>query len=557
MNIVGPYARIMTIHGKNTTVFPEAGIEAIRAIEWAGRISHRSEETQTEDSWQRFVPAVVMGHGDWSIVEHVSATVDMLVDRGITHEIVRHRLFSYTQECISGDTRLTPSLTIREAYDRQLVGRKIKSTDGTVIVKNRIAHIFHKGVQPVFAISTKSGYHIKTTEAHEFQIPGGNFIRLERLNIGDNVMVNGRPSLLAIDDSKLKSLFFNSNLAPAEIAEQQNVPYHTVTRRLRQLGVFRWRRNDKDLWKYNRKHTESSYRKMSSSITEGYRNGRKVWNKGLREADSVSVARMSNSLRTHHHANGFRENNSNWKGGVAKTEREAARRKKMHITACEVCASTDRLEVHHVDENPKNNQNDNLVKLCYGCHKKVHSAFRIGVQPIADTITSISYIGMEEVFDLEMKTYHNYVANGFIVHNSTRFVNYEKKMPPSFVWPEIEPSQGMADNLSLKDKRQLCRDIWTDAIESAEGYYRGLVTNGVAPQIARSVFPNALASRIIITGNLRNWRHFLLMRTTKEAHPQMRQVTIPLLAEFTEKIPLLFDDIKPNARQVDNLRLAR
>lgn len=60
----------------------------------------------------------------------------------------------------------------------------------------------------------------------------------------------------------------------------------------------------------------------------------------------------------------------------------------------------------------------------------------------------------------------------------------------------------------------------------------------------------------MLQGNLRNWRHFLLMRTTKEAHPQMREVTIPLLVEFQEKIPILFEDIQPGARQVDNLKLA-
>ena len=70
------------------------GVHALRKIEWCGRISHRSEEAQTHDSWDRFIRTVVLQHGDWSIVEHASATVDALVDRGITHEWVRHRLFS-------------------------------------------------------------------------------------------------------------------------------------------------------------------------------------------------------------------------------------------------------------------------------------------------------------------------------------------------------------------------------------------------------------------------------------------------------------------------------
>lgn len=126
---------------------------------------------------------------------------------------------------------------------------------------------------------------------------------------------------------------------------------------------------------------------------------------------------------------------------------------------------------------------------------------------------------------------------------STRFVNYEKKIPPSFIKPEF--------------KSHASELRWESAIESCEYAYRELLACGEPPQIARSVFPNALASRIIITGNLRNWRHFLLMRTTKEAHPQMRQVTIPLLAEFKAKIPILYEDIEPMARQVENIAKGR
>jgi thymidylate synthase (FAD) len=200
----------------------DSGIRLLKKIEWCGRISHRSEEAQTEDSWRRFVETVVLGHGDWSIVEHASTTVDMLVDRGITHEVVRHRLFSFTQE-------------------------------------------------------------------------------------------------------------------------------------------------------------------------------------------------------------------------------------------------------------------------------------------------------------------------------STRFVNYEKKMPASFIDPFLDPCPS-SDIVASREQ-------WQDAIGAAEWAYKKLIEKGCAPQIARSVFPNALASRIIITGNLRNWRHFFIMRVTKEAHPQMRQVTIPLLAEFKAKIPILFDDIEPLTKQ--------
>lgn len=222
MNIIEPYAKFLMLHGMKPS--EEAGVSALRYIEWCGRISHRSEESQGEDSWKRFIKAVVIDHGDWSIVEHVSASVEFLVDRGITHEIVRHRLFSFTQE-------------------------------------------------------------------------------------------------------------------------------------------------------------------------------------------------------------------------------------------------------------------------------------------------------------------------------STRFVNYEKKMPPSF----IEPGGMTAE----------AGHYWKVGIEQNEFAYKMLLANGCAPQIARSVFPNALASKLIVTGNLRNWRHFFIMRTTKEAHPQMREVTIPLLEEFKRWVPILFDDIEPMSRQIEGMQRGR
>lgn len=157
---------------------------------------------------------------------------------------------------------------------------------------------------------------------------------------------------------------------------------------------------------------------------------------------------------------------------------------------------------------------------------------------------------------------------------STRFVNYEKKMPPSFIYPrpDVECVHCLGDNKSfeyagrwvhnpVEDGGELLRcaydPTWLACIRECELSYQKLIKDGWRPQEARSIFPNALASRIVMTGNLRNWRHFFLMRTSKEAHPQMRQVTIPLLVEFKTTFPLLYDDIVPESRQIDNMRLPR
>ena len=84
---------------------------------------------------------------------------------------------------------------------------------------------------------------------------------------------------------------------------------------------------------------------------------------------------------------------------------------------------------------------------------------------------------------------------------------------------------------------------WREACESAERKYFLLLSNGASPQEARSVLPNSLKTEIVTTANLREWRHILTLRAGKAAHPQIREVMVPLLAEMKSRIPVLFDDI--------------
>jgi thymidylate synthase (FAD) len=85
--------------------------------------------------------------------------------------------------------------------------------------------------------------------------------------------------------------------------------------------------------------------------------------------------------------------------------------------------------------------------------------------------------------------------------------------------------------------------IWLAAMRDCEIAYDALIEAGATPQEARSVLPNSLKTEIVVTYNLREWRHFFKVRTTRKAHPQMREITIPLLAEFKRLIPAIFDDI--------------
>jgi thymidylate synthase (FAD) len=127
---------------------------------------------------------------------------------------------------------------------------------------------------------------------------------------------------------------------------------------------------------------------------------------------------------------------------------------------------------------------------------------------------------------------------------STRFVNGRKSYPNGL---EFIPCSEKQDSL----------ESLMEGLKKTESVYLDLLDKGWRPQEARSILPNALASTIVVTGNLRNWRHFLIMRTTKETHPDFRQVTIPLLTEFKNRIPLLYDDIEPLEKQSESTRKMR
>lgn len=84
---------------------------------------------------------------------------------------------------------------------------------------------------------------------------------------------------------------------------------------------------------------------------------------------------------------------------------------------------------------------------------------------------------------------------------------------------------------------------WKNSCEEAEKAYFNLLNWGSTPQEARSVLPNSLKTEIVMTCDLREWRHFFKLRCAPAAHPQMREVAIQLLHEFQETIPVIFDDL--------------
>lgn len=117
---------------------------------------------------------------------------------------------------------------------------------------------------------------------------------------------------------------------------------------------------------------------------------------------------------------------------------------------------------------------------------------------------------------------------------STRYCNYCKEKFGSEL-TFIRPFFWQKDSEQYK--------IWQEEMHSIEKTYNKLISLGSKPEEARSVLPNSLKTEIVVTMNLREWRHFFKLRTNPRAHPQMREIAIPLLNEFRERIPVIFDEL--------------
>ena len=130
---------------------------------------------------------------------------------------------------------------------------------------------------------------------------------------------------------------------------------------------------------------------------------------------------------------------------------------------------------------------------------------------------------------------------------STRYVNYSlEKFGNEINVIDIRDGINLDNKMKNMDSDTILAIMneWCLAMEDAEKHYMKMIELGSTPQIARSVLPNSTKTEITITANYREWRNFFKLRVPNTAHPQMREVTIPLLKELKRRLPIIFDDIE-------------
>ena len=181
---------------------------------------------------------------------------------------------------------------------------------------------------------------------------------------------------------------------------------------------------------------------------------------------------------------------------------------------------------------------EKVARVCYKSEDKICEG---SAERMVKALIARGHEAMLEHFSFSVKfTVDRGVSHEIVRHRvasfaqeSTRYCNYGKSGEVVFIRPcFFDWATGM--------------DKWVESCLEAEKAYIELLEVGRTPQEARAVLPNSLKTEVVMTANLREWRHFFKLRavgTTGKPHPQMLEVTVPLLNELKKVIPVVFDDL--------------
>ncbi len=529
------------------------------AEEFAGDIY---EKIKDDDVKQAAFIKKIIASGHESPLEHVKFTFAIEgVSRALTHQLVRHRMASY---CLTGDTiikgarqessRGYKKFTLKSLYERTLTpyGRsrlnliRLNSYDenNKVFDKGAIKNIIYTGKQAVWKVKLENGQAIKSTLNHRFFTKDGwrtlGEIIQAKPELGVNGVVCRDPSLAFLRDRVWLFERYNlGNYTQEEIAKGLNCSKHTVRSWIikhglqKEIGGLHGHPSPKGYhWRLNRQRTLEERIAISHRM-QGL--GNPMWRGGITKEAAALRKEISPEIRRQVYArDGYQ---------------------------CRLCRSIGgRLTLHHkipiyVDKGLVKNV-DNLVTLCQQCHHKINNHevdYRniFGVEQIPYhprsggcyrtikwlKIGTIEPCGVEDTYDIEMhEPYHNFVANGFVVHNSQQSQRYVKENDFDYILPlSIETNP-----LAKKEFEKIM-----DLIQKSYTRISGLlaekgISGEAANQDARFVLPQAAETKIIVTMNCRELLHFFKHRCCSRAQWEIRRLAEKMLADCKKSLPLLF-----------------
>ncbi len=479
---------------------------------------------------------------------YLRTTFNIITDIGVARELARHRSHSISEEstrfCVSGNTYLSfknehNKYTIKELYDNKKhlsqILIKYLNEDTGMFEYAKPKNVFYNGKKQTYKVKTKLGYELTCTKEHLIYTPIG-YKSLETLKVGDPIYVNGvNTQHLYQNKDWLYNQYITLKKSVADISRQFKYKEDVLRKWLYKLRIVKPISKDIKLykdkdWLYRQNITlnktfvdianEFGYNlstiknwarkfKLPQKGTGYFNKGRVPWNKGLDECnDKVKI--QANALREYHYDNS--------KKGIKIMKENTIKYQKHNSGICSICGTNKNLNVHHIDKDRGNNNPCNLITLCESCHLRVHKHSLLSLY--ADNIVSIEKAEIEDVYDIEMPIYHNYIANGIVAHNC----NYSKKKfgnELTFIipnWVETRCPNEEHNGPSM---------YWSSACKEAESNYLRLLENGWTPQQVRQVLPLSTKVQTIHTAFNDDWEEFIKLRAdacSGSVHPNMKVV---------------------------------
>lgn len=185
---------------------------------------------------------------------------------------------------------------------------------------------------------------------------------------------------------------------------------------------------------------------------------------------------------------------------------------------------------------------ERVARVCYKSEDKITDG---SAEKMVRALVKRGHEAMLEHFSFSVKfivdrgVSHEIVRHrvASFAQESTRYCNYGHEGEITVIEPLY----------LVGDTQKMAR--WISAMSNAENTYMELINDfKTTPQEARAILPNSLKTEVVMTANLREWRHFFKLRAggaTGKPHPQMLEVAVPLLREIQSLIPVVFDDLEP------------
>jgi thymidylate synthase (FAD) len=437
-----------------------------------------------------------------------------------------------------------------------------------------IADVVAKGPQPVYHLLLADGKHLALTENHHVLTADGWKTMREAVGlVGDredarmttrcSLLTNGQPAHQDYDWLRARR---SEGKSVAEIAELAGCSYHTIRKWL-------------------------ALHDLRFEPGEATR-GRPPWNRGLRYRTgrtlSDSHRRAIRRARSGSRSNFWRGGISTERASIGRWTREQAPR--VHATFDYTCQSCSKrggvLHVHHVVPVWRAPELawefSNLVSVCDLCHRRIHRtreselAFAIEYRPEirprpttprstagwkltarAVDIVGIAYVGVRETYDLCVEgSWHNFVANGVVVHNSfNEFSMRYARATDDFYVPEAEDVRtqvGKPGAYSFDpvepELAEATREELRAVYETAYATYERLVEQGVARELARAVLPVGAYTEFYWTVNARALMNFVSLRAADTAQREIRRYADAVELFLAEKMPITYEAFVANGR---------